>query len=103
MTEVTRFNAKRIAVHRAALMLRIKASLIERLSLQLEPDEIAEDTTLFGTGLGLDSVDALEVALSIESEFEVAVGDEDINGIRSVNLIADYIMSKQNGTRNADA
>jgi acyl carrier protein len=103
MTEVTRFNAKRIAVQRAALMLRIKASLIERLSLQLEPDEIAEDTTLFGTGLGLDSVDALEVALSIESEFEVAVGDEDINGIRSVNLIADYIMSKQNGTRDADA
>jgi acyl carrier protein len=103
MTEVTRFNAKRIAVHRAALMLRIKASLIERLSLQLDPDEIAEDTTLFGTGLGLDSVDALEVALSIESEFEVAVGDEDINGIRSVNLIADYIMSKQNGTRDADA
>src|SRR5664279_5514888 len=103
MTDITRLNAERVAEKRAALMLRIKASLIERLSLQLEPDEIAEDTTLFGTGLGLDSVDALEVALSIESEFEIPVGDEDINGIRSINLLADYITGKQNGMRDADA
>jgi acyl carrier protein len=103
MTAITRLDAEKISEQRAALLFRIKVSLIERLSLQLEPDEIAEDTTLFGTGLGLDSVDALEVALSIESEFAVPVADEEINGIRSINLIADFIVGKKTEMGKADA
>ena len=91
MTEITRREAKEIASRRYELMRRLKSTLIERLALQLDPDEIADDTTLFGTGLGLDSVDALEVAMTIETEFGVQVADEDVACFRSINLIADFI------------
>lgn len=87
-------SARAIARSRTRLLEWLKASLIERLSLPLNVDEIADDTPIFGTGLGLDSVDALEIALAIETEFGVAVDDEDIAGFRSINLVADFIQGR---------
>ena len=65
MTKITE-EAESIAACREALVQRLKQTLINSLSLRLNPEEIAEDTLLFGTGLGLHSVDALEIAVAIE-------------------------------------
>jgi acyl carrier protein len=96
MTKITRSEAERIAKRRAALMQQLKLTLIYRLPLRLKADEIADDTALFGTGLGLDSVDALAIAVAIEREFEITIADEDFfTSFRSLNLIADFILQGQ--------
>lgn len=83
--------ARDIADKRKALSDRLKHLLIDRLSLQLEVDEIADDSPLFGSGLGLDSVDALEVAISVETEFGVSITDDDLHAFRSINTVLDFI------------
>ena len=82
------------------LHLRIKEVIVRSLRLQMSPAEIADDITLFGKGLGLDSIDALELVLEIERTFGVAVGDEETakRVLRSVNSIAEFI----NETRGAN-
>ena len=82
------------------LYLRIKEVIVRSLRLQMSPAEIADDITLFGEGLGLDSIDALELVLEIERTFGVAVGDEETakRVLRSVNSIAEFI----NETRGAN-
>lgn len=82
---------------RKGITERLKKILIERLMLQYEPDEIAEDTTLFGLGLGLDSVDALEIVVGVEQEFGVSITDKDMQAFRSINTIVDFIIAKQSG------
>ena len=74
---------------------RLYSLLIEKLMLSIEPDEISDDTPLFGLGLGLDSVDALEIVVGIEQEFGVSVSDEDMDAFRSINTIVDFIILKQ--------
>lgn len=94
MNAPTLESAGQIAHKRRELSLRLKQVLIERLSLQLEVDEIADDSPLFGSGLGLDSVDALEVAIAVETEFGVAITDDDLHAFRSVNTVIDFIESR---------
>ena len=59
----------------AELKQRIKAVLVEELMLQEEPSKIADDIPLFGEGLGLDSVDALQLVVALEKNFGLQVGD----------------------------
>jgi len=80
---------------RKELTERLKQTLIDRLSLDREVEEIPDDCMFFGIGLGLDSVDVLEVVVAIESEFNIRVEDEDMSQIRSVNSIIDFILKKQ--------
>lgn len=73
------------------LKQKIKAALIEELMLQEEVDEIGDDLPLFGPdGLGLDSVDALQLVVALEKHFGLKVPDaEAAKGIlASVNTIA---------------
>ena len=46
-------------------------------------------------GLGLDSVDALEIVVAVESEFDIRIEDGDMPEIRSVNSIVDLIMARR--------
>jgi acyl carrier protein len=94
MESMTLAQAADIATRRAELAERLKRVLIERLSLQLEPAEIADDSPLFGSGLGLDSVDALEVAIAVETEFGVPITDEDLHAFRSINTVLDFIQER---------
>ena len=51
---------------------RVKALIVRQLKLEIEPESIKDDAPLFGddpSGLGLDSIDALELVLGIEKEF----------------------------------
>ena len=80
------------------LRRRIKEMLVKNLMLQTTADQIADDLPLFGpNGLGLDSIDALELVVSMEKTFGVGVSSSDVAGmaLRSVNTIHDYILEKR--------
>lgn len=83
------------AQRRRDLTRRLKETLVERLDLDRQPGEIPDDCLLFGVGLGLDSVDALEIVVAVEGEFGIRVEDGDMQEIRSVNSIVDLILSRQ--------
>ncbi len=72
------------------LKQKIKAILIEELMLQEEVSEIGDDMPLFGEGLGLDSVDALQLVVALEKHFGLKVGDAEKAKqiLKDVNSIA---------------
>jgi acyl carrier protein len=80
------------------LRSQIKEMLVKNLMLQVTPDQIGNDLPLFGAdGLGLDSIDALELVVSMEKTFGVGVPNSEVAGraLRSVNTIHDYILEKR--------
>jgi acyl carrier protein len=79
------------------LRTRIKEMLIKNLMLQNTVDQIADDLPLFGAGgLGLDSIDALELVVSLEKTFGVGVPNSEVatRVLQTVNSIHDYIIEK---------
>lgn len=79
---------------RDAILRRIRKILIERLQVRREPDELDPDTPLFGAGIGLDSVDSVELIVSIETEFGLKLR-QDVSGrrhMRTINTMADMIL-----------
>ena len=72
---------------------QIKAAIVRSLKLPIKPEEIMNEVPLFGEGLGLDSIDALELVLELERSFGVVIGDEQTGGrvLRSVDSIAAFI------------
>lgn len=78
---------------REQITQKVKEILIRALSLDLKTHEIDHDAPLFGTGLALDSVDALELIVSIENEFDKSLGEDQKPILRSVNTIVDFIMA----------
>jgi acyl carrier protein len=55
---------------------KLKVLLVENLSLEdIEPEEIADDEVLFGEGLGLDSLDAVEIVVLLQRNFNIDVKD----------------------------
>ena len=59
------------------LRRKLKELLIERLKFEdMTPDDIPDDEPLFGGGLGLDSIDALEIVVMLETEFGIKVKNE---------------------------
>jgi acyl carrier protein len=80
------------------LRAQIKEMLVKNLMLQVTPEQIADDLPLFGPdGLGLDSIDALELVVSMEKTFGVGVPSSDVasTALRNVNTIHDYILEKR--------
>lgn len=76
------------------LKSRIKRLLVERLDLEVSAESIGDDTPLFGdTGLGLDSIDALEMVLGIEQEFDVRIEDEEVgsHALQSIEALAGFV------------
>lgn len=60
-----------------ALYLEIKKLIINTLNLEeLSPDDIETDAALFGDGLGLDSIDALELGLAVKNQYGVLLSAE---------------------------
>jgi acyl carrier protein len=84
-------------VERQEVLTRIRRLLIEMLNVPREPDEIDPDAPLFGTGLSLDSIDGVELVVSMEEVFGVRLGDEVMARaqMRTVNSLVDYILSRK--------
>jgi acyl carrier protein len=88
MTDLTAFIADRLDV-----LERVRGILVRRLGVRREPAEIDPDTPLFGTGLGLDSVDGVELLVAIEVEFDVRVPNDAARiAFRTVNCVVDTVL-----------
>ena len=82
------------------LRASLKRLIVTELNLKgRDPETIEDDAPLFGTGLGLDSLDALQLAMSIEEKLGVRIpeGDEARSIFRSVRAIADHVAKVQSG------
>jgi acyl carrier protein len=72
----------------------LKKTIIETLNLEdISPEDIENEAPLFKAGLGLDSIDALELVVAIEKIFNVIIEDEDVGkkAFASVNALAVFI------------
>jgi acyl carrier protein len=80
-----------------ALKERIKALMVENLMLQVTAAEIGDDLPLFGAGgLGLDSVDALQLVVALDKNFGLKIPDPAAakQTLQSVNTIAEAVRKK---------
>jgi len=85
-----------VSGHAGELKARIKRALIEELDLRGKTEADIDDAApLFGEGLGLDSLDALQLAMAIEERFGVAVpeGEAGRKIFASVDAIAEFLIS----------
>ena len=76
----------------------IKAMMVENLMLKVTKDDIRDDMPLFGPeGLGLDSIDALELVVGLEKKFGVTVPNSETarQALATVNSIHDYIVANR--------
>jgi len=80
------------------LMADLKIQIIEQLNLQdTKPGEIGDDQPLFVEGLGLDSIDALELIVLLQQQYKIRISnaEEGPKVFRSVRTIAEYITAHQ--------
>lgn len=83
------------------LEVQIKQLIIDSLELEdMSVDDIADDEPLFNEGLGLDSIDALELGMALKKKFNLEMSkdkNENKKYFYSVKTIADFVRKQQNG------
>lgn len=86
--------ADRIARREAALA-DIRRLLIDKLRIRREPEEIDPDTPLFGSGLALDSIDAVDLVILLKNDLGVEVPDDEHGraSLRTVNALVDLLLA----------
>ena len=80
------------------LIHNLKVQIIERLNLtEVKPEDIDIEAPLFGEGLGLDSIDALEIIVLLQQVYgiKITTADEGKKAMKSVKTLAEYISGKQ--------
>jgi acyl carrier protein len=82
---------------RDALAGEVKVAIVRCLRMPIKPEEIKDDVPLFDEGLGLDSIDALEIVLELQRTFGVEISDEQVGKrvLRSVSTIVAFIESRR--------
>ena len=81
-------------MEKEALKYQLKKQIIEFLNLTpLTPEEIKDDEPLFGEGLGLDSIDSLELIVLLKKEYGISIKDpkDGRKILVDVNTMVDYI------------
>ena len=82
----------------AALLDELAALIVSALNLEVSPGEIGPDNPLYGEGLGLDSIDILEVALAVSKRFGVQLRADNENNVaifRSLRSLAEFIAANR--------
>ena len=90
-----------MAEPRDNLIQGVKNLIVQRLKLvDMTSEMIDTDAPLFGEGLGLDSIDALELVLGLEKEYGIIVPDAEVGKrvFQSVRTMAQYILEQQRGS-----
>ena len=85
-------------MEREQLKQRLKVLIVEGLKLEdKRPEDIDDTAPIFVDGLGLDSIDALELVVLVEDNFRVTIPDEDVGkkAFSSVAALADFIVEAQ--------
>lgn len=81
------------------LIEELKILLIEELMLEdIEPDDIAPDEPLFSEGLGLDSIDALEIAVILDRRYGIKITADDNRNqaiFASLNSLAEFVAANR--------
>ncbi len=81
-----------------ALLPEIAALIVSALNLDIDAGEIEADAPLFGDGLGLDSIDVLEIALVISKKYAIQLKSDNEDNIRifsSLRALGTYIASQR--------
>ncbi len=84
-------------LNKETLKSELKHLVVETLRLEdMAPDDIKDDEPLFVEGLGLDSIDALELVVAIEKKYGVLIEDEEVGfeAFASIAALADFIIGK---------
>ncbi|PWT78677.1 MAG: acyl carrier protein [Bacteroidetes bacterium] len=90
----TKFTEKKMD----KLMADLKKQIIAQLNLKdLKPEDIGDDQPLFVEGLGLDSIDALELIVLLQQEYHIKLSnaDDGPKAFKSVRTMAEYITTHQ--------
>jgi acyl carrier protein len=80
------------------LIVKLKEEIIEVLNLEdVKPEDIDENDALFGDGLGLDSIDALELIVLMEKNYGIKLKDpaQGKEIFRSIRVLTDYIAANR--------
>jgi acyl carrier protein len=91
-------NQRPIASSTADLQREVADLMIECLNLEVTADQIAPEAPLYGEGLGLDSIDVLEVALEVSKRYGLQLrsdSEDNKNIFRSLRGLSDYIAAQR--------
>lgn len=82
---------------RAAMLDRVRRLLIDKVQVPREPDEIDPDTPLFGGGLALDSIDAVDLLVQLTEEFGIDIPSDEEGrvALRTVNSLVDLALAAE--------
>ena len=79
----------------------LKKLIIDSIALEeITPDDIKDDEPLFEEGLGLDSIDALELGMAIKRKYNISLEsnkEENRKTFYSINTLSDFVESRING------
>jgi acyl carrier protein len=84
------------------LIARLKELIITRLKLEdVRPEDLADDEPLIGSGLNLDSIDALELVVTLEKEFGIKISssEESRAALVSIAHLAEFIRARADPSR----
>lgn len=86
---------------REHMLDRVRALLVEKLRVPREADEIDPDTPLFGIGLALDSIDAVDLLVYLGSDFGIDISSDEMGRttLRTVNSLVDLAMQAEEQRR----
>jgi acyl carrier protein len=96
MTNPTLDAAIATATEWRTMTARIKEVIVRRLDLPIPGDWITDDQPLFGRGLELDSLDALELSMAVDQEFNTPMYEESTAMLGSVSAFLDHMLAKAN-------
>lgn len=81
-----------------ALMGEVAALIVEALNLDVKPEDIQADDPLYGEGLGLDSIDMLEISLVISKQYGFQLKSDNENNVKifaSLRSLSEHIASQR--------
>jgi len=93
---------RKVIKTRQEVVNEIKEILIDSLMLDIDKELIMNDQPLFGRGLELDSIDALELSIGISTTFGVELNDDDMAVLSSVYKLADFVIENSEEFINED-